>query len=276
MDTYTTFAYAASRNLTLTYSTSFGISSRLFSKSIRRHIYAIYGLVRIADEIVDTYPGTDRRQQLDSFEAETYIAIRSGYSTNPIIHAFSLTVREYGIKKKLITAFFKSMRMDLDPKVYTETLYKTYIYGSAEVIGLMCLRIFCDKDETLYSSLESGAKALGAAYQKINFLRDLAADYKQLGRLYFPGLTFDSFNDKTKQTIIKDIRKDIALASDSLMRLPKSSRIAVSTSLAYYLKLLDKLAQLPANEIKKKRVRINNTHKLLLLGSALLHERGTK
>jgi phytoene synthase len=276
MDTYTTFAYAASRNLTLTYSTSFGISSRLFSKSIRRHIYAIYGLVRIADEIVDTYPGTDRRQQLDSFEAETYIAIRSGYSTNPIIHAFSLTVREYGIKKKLITAFFKSMRMDLDPKVYTETLYKTYIYGSAEVIGLMCLRIFCDKDETLYSSLESGAKALGAAYQKINFLRDLAADYKQLGRLYFPGLTFDSFNDKTKQTIIKDIRKDIALASDSLMRLPKSSRIAVSTSLAYYLKLLDKLAQLPANEIKKKRVRINNTHKLLLLGSAILHERGTK
>jgi phytoene synthase len=276
MDTYTTFAYAASRNLTLTYSTSFGISSRLFSKSIRRHIYAIYGLVRIADEIVDTYPGTDRRQQLDSFEAETYIAIRSGYSTNPIIHAFSLTVREYGIKKKLITAFFKSMRMDLDPKVYTETLYKTYIYGSAEVIGLMCLRIFCDKDETLYSSLESGAKALGAAYQKINFLRDLAADYKQLGRLYFPGLTFDSFNDKTKQTIIKDIRKDIALASDSLMRLPKSSRIAVSTSLAYYLKLLDKLAQLPASEIKKKRVRINNTHKLLLLGSAILHERGTK
>jgi phytoene synthase len=276
MDTYTTFAYAASRNLTLTYSTSFGISSRLFSKSIRRHIYAIYGLVRIADEIVDTYPGTDRRQQLDSFEAETYIAIRSGYSTNPIIHAFSLTVREYGIKKKLITAFFKSMRMDLDPKVYTETLYKTYIYGSAEVIGLMCLRVFCDKDETLYSSLESGAKALGAAYQKINFLRDLAADYKQLGRLYFPGLTFDSFNDKTKQTIIKDIRKDIALASDSLMRLPKSSRIAVSTSLAYYLKLLDKLAQLPANEIKKKRVRINNTHKLLLLGSAILHERGTK
>jgi phytoene synthase len=276
MDTYTKFSYTASRDLTLTYSTSFGISSRLFSKSIRRHIYAIYGLVRIADEIVDTYPGTDRREQLDSFEAETYTAMHSGYSTNPIIHAFSLTAREYTIEKKFITAFFKSMRMDLEPKLYTQALYKTYIYGSAEVIGLMCLRIFCNKDETLYDSLESGAKALGAAYQKINFLRDLGADYKELGRLYFPGLTFDSFNDKTKQTIIKDIRKDIASASDSLIRLPKSSRVAVSTSLTYYVKLLDKLSRLPASEIKKKRVRINNTHKLLLLGSTMLHERVTK
>ena len=272
MDTYTKFCYAASRDLTLTYSTSFGISSQLFSKSIRRHIYAIYGLVRIADEIVDTYPGADRREQLDSFEAETYIAMHSGYSTNPIIHAFSLTAREYAIEKKLITAFFKSMRMDLEPKVYTQTLYETYIYGSAEVIGLMCLRIFCNQDQILYGSLESGAKALGAAYQKINFLRDLGADYKELGRLYFPGLTFDSFNDKTKQTIIKDIRKDIASASDSLIRLPKSSRIAVNTSLTYYLKLLNKIERLPASEIKRKRVRINNAQKVLLLGLAVFYK----
>jgi phytoene synthase len=270
MDTYTTFAYSASRNLTLAYSTSFGISSRLFSKMIRRHIYAIYGLVRVADEIVDTYPGIDRRAQLDNFETETYIAITLGYSTNPIIHAFALTARDYGIEKKLITAFFKSMRMDLGPHIYDQTLYETYIYGSAEVIGLMCLHVFCRNDSVLYASLKQGARALGAAYQKINFLRDISGDYLNLGRLYFPDMTFESFNNKQKQHIINDIKNDISVASDSLQKLPKSSRIAVSTSLAYYTKLLDKLANSSVTTIKSSRIRVSNAHKLLLLGTSVI------
>jgi phytoene synthase len=271
MDIYTKFAYDASRKLTLTYSTSFGISSRLFSKSIRPHIYAIYGLVRIADEIVDTYTGVDRREQLDNFETETYTAMVLGYSTNPIIHAFAVTAIKYGIEKRIVTAFFKSMRIDLDSHVYDQTLYETYIYGSAEVIGLMCLRVFCNNDTAAYTSLESGAKALGAAYQKVNFLRDFASDYKNLGRLYFPNVAFESFSDRQKNQIVKDIQKDIAGATDSLQKLPKSSRTAVSTSLSYYSKLLEKLASSSAATIKSKRIRINNVHKLLLLSSSTIN-----
>lgn len=265
MDTYTTFSYKTSRDLTLTYSTSFGISSRLFSVEIRQHIYAIYGLVRIADEIVDSYTGPDQLSLLDSFEAETYIAMSAGYSTNPIIHAFALTARRYHIPKKYIVAFFKSMRLDLIPRIYDKKLYETYIYGSAEVIGLMCLRVFCDNNEVLFEKLASGAQALGAAYQKVNFLRDFAHDHKTLGRIYFPGVTFETFDDAVKESIIADIRRDIEQARESLRLLAQSSRIAVSTSLAYYSELLEKLARTSAATIKTKRIRINNAHKLVLL-----------
>jgi phytoene/squalene synthetase len=272
MDIYSRFSYDASRKLTKAYSTSFGLSSLLFSKSIRRHIYAIYGLVRLADEIVDTYRGADQATLLDEFEAQTYIAMSASYSTNPIIHSFVLTAKQFAIPKKLLTAFFKSMRMDLDRRTYNESLYKTYIYGSAEVIGLMCLHVFCNGDMSTYAHLEKGASALGAAYQKINFLRDFASDYHDLGRIYFPKVTFESFNEGIKKRILKDIHADIRHAMKSLNLLPRSSRVAVSTSLAYYSKLLYKLEKTPADVIKRKRTRINNIQKFFLLGGTALRE----
>lgn len=273
MDLYTNVAYKVSRDLTLAYSTSFGISSKLFPSSIRPHIYAIYGLVRVADEIVDTYAGTDQRALLDALESETYKAIKTGYSTNLIVHAFALTARTFGITKKIIEPFFTSMRMDLSPQTYDKKLYETYIYGSAEVIGLMCLRVFCDGDETQYNSLQKGAQALGAAYQKVNFLRDLASDHTALDRMYFPGTTYETFDNAAKQHIVDDIEKDIALAKESLARLPKSSRVAVSTSLSYYGTLLKKLKRTNATTLKQKRIRIRNGHKLVLLSTTLLKER---
>jgi phytoene/squalene synthetase len=189
----------------------------------------------------------------------------AGYSTNPIIHAFALTARRYNIPKKHLVAFFKSMRLDLTPHVYDKKLYDAYIYGSAEVIGLMCLRVFCAADDRLHDELQSGAQALGAAYQKVNFLRDFSHDYKMLKRIYFPNVTFETFNDSVKNQIIADIRSDIDVARKSLAQLPQSSRIAVSTSLAYYSELLEKLDRASAATIKTKRIRINNARKLLLL-----------
>ena len=273
MSLYDTVAYNASRQLTMSYSTSFGVSSKLFSKDIRMHIYAIYGLVRIADEIVDTYTGAHQSEILDTFEAETYVAITQGYSTNLIIHSFCITAKKFGIKKKYLTAFFNSMRMDLRAQTYTKELYETYIYGSAEVIGLMCLRVFCDGDDTRFKSLESGARALGAAYQKINFLRDFASDYKNLHRIYFPGVTYESFDQKTKEYIIMDITADIQIAKTSLARLPRSSRIAVATSLRYYGELLTKISRSDVETLKRKRIRINNAHKsVLLLGTTMVEK----
>ena len=272
MDIYTDLTYKLSRDLTLAYSTSFGLSSKLFGPSIRHHIYAIYGLVRVTDEIVDTYTGDNPEAVLNAFEAETYIAMTLGYSTNPIVHSFAQTARKFHIPKKNISAFFKSMRLDLTPQTYTQNLYETYIYGSAEVIGLMCLRVFCNNNLELYASLEDGARALGAAYQKVNFLRDFASDYITLHRTYFPNVDYESFNEKTKMRIIKDINNDLYLAKKSLLGLPKTSRIAVKTSLTYYKKLLDKIERTPAHILKQKRIRINNAHKLVLLGSTIVSE----
>ncbi len=276
MEDYNSFSYRASRSLTLAYSTSFGMSSRLFAPELRRHIYAIYGMVRVADEIVDTYEGSDKLALLSEFELATYAAMKRGYSTNPILHAFAKTSKKYGITKTIVTPFFKSMKLDLKPQHYDQQLYKTYIYGSAEVIGLMCLRVFCDNDSRAYASLEAGARALGAAYQKINFLRDFASDYQKLGRTYFPKTSFDTFTDSHKNAITKDIRRDINNATTSLVRLPKSSRVAVLTSLSYYSKLLERLEQTPASSIKRKRIRINNIHKSLLFATTALGQVGKR
>lgn len=270
MELYTKVAYANSRLLTLRYSTSFGISSRLLGSSVKKHIYAIYGLVRIADEIVDTYKGADSLRLLDDLEKSTYDALNSGYSTNPIVHAFAKTAIEYGIDKELITPFFYSMRMDLQPRNYSDDAYTKYIHGSAEVVGLMCLKVFCDGNNQRYVELEKGASALGAAYQKVNFLRDLAADYKELGRLYFPGKTFDRFNDTDKKEIIDDIKADFAVALPALRQLPGSCRKATMMSYVYYLELLKKLEATPAVLIKTARVRVPNRHKFLLLVKAIL------
>jgi phytoene synthase len=264
MEQYTKISYQLAKTVTQDYSTSFSKSSALFDKKIRNHIYAIYGLVRVADEVVDTYRGKDAGRVIKELEAHTLQAMKTGFSPNPLVHAFVVTAKRYGIDRKLVRPFFKSMYMDIKPRSFSRHLYALYIYGSAEVIGLMCLKIFCD-DQQLYKQLEPGARALGSAYQKVNFLRDLKDDYEERGRVYFPGIHYDKFNDRQKDIIIKDIRLDFEHAKPAVAQLPKNARVAVATSYKYYSALLNKLERTSAEEIKSKRVRINNVQKAALL-----------
>lgn len=264
MDLYTATSYKASKLITNSYSTSFGLSIRLFEPALRPHIYAIYGLVRIGDEIVDTYTGDDQRELLDSLESETKRALKSGYSTNPVVHAFAQTAREFHINSALITPFFKSMRMDLSPQIYDQKKYETYIYGSAEVVGLMCLKLFVNNKEE-YSFFEPAAKRLGSAYQKVNFLRDIAADTNELDRWYFPNSSKETFDEKTKNAIIKDIEQDFHAAKSAIDTLPDASQNAVALSYQYYISLLHKIKQTPARELLRKRVRLNDAQKTVFL-----------
>lgn len=264
MDLYTKTSYSLSKSLTKAYSTSFSLSMTLFSPEIRRHVYAIYGLVRIADEIVDTYIGTDKRTKLNTLEKEVTEAIKKQYSANPIIHSFAITAALFDINTDHIAAFFKSMRMDLEKLTYTQHLYNEYIYGSAEVVGLMCLKVFT-ADQALYKKLEKGASRLGAAYQKVNFIRDIRADAEGLGRWYFPFGSFETFDEVTKERIIKDIREDFIAARRATLGLPLSSRRAVMLSILYYESLLDKITKTPASTLKTKRIRVSNVEKLKLL-----------
>lgn len=265
MELYLSTTQACSRLFTRSYSSSFSMASLLFSKSIRKHIYAIYGLTRVADEIVDTYTGSESRALLDELEQETYRAIQRHYSTNPLVHAFQATAEQFGIDESLLMPFFASMRSDIIARRFTKTEYNNYIHGSAEVVGLMCLRVFCDGDSEQYDQLKTGASKLGAAYQKINFLRDMAADYSSLNRVYFPGVGYDSFDETAKRDIIADIQADFAVAQPSIRQLPSGARKAVSASFRYYTALLAKLERTPAKTIKLKRVRISTARKLLLL-----------
>ena len=226
MELYTNVSYRISKQITLDYSTSFGSSTRLFSRAIRPHIYAIYGLVRISDEVVDVYRGDDSLTLLRELEAEVYATMERGYSTNPVVHAFSQTATKFGIGEQLIRPFFDSMAMDMTPTDYTQELYEQYIYGSAEVIGLMCLKVFVDGHQARYAELESGARALGSAYQKVNFLRDMAADYSELGRVYFPGVSFEQFDEQAKQMIIQDIEAEFATAKRALAESNSSHALA--------------------------------------------------
>ncbi len=267
MDLYTKTSYSLAKKLTENFSTSFSASSTLFSSSLRPHIYAIYGLVRIADEIVDTYRGGDMKQQLDALEEGTYVAISRHYSSNPIVHAFATTARMYNIDKELIAPFFESMRTDITPpKKYNQFEYERYIYGSAEVVGLMCLKVFCGGDAKHYGALKSGAQALGAAYQKVNFLRDIGEDSRSLGRVYFPSLdSIKDFNDTSKIAIENDIMADLKHARTALLKLPKSSRYAVSLSYEYYSRLLVIIKRTPAETLKHGRVRVPDYQKIFLL-----------
>ena len=264
MELYKQVSYELAERLTRRYSTSFSMSSRLFASRIRPHIYAVYGMVRLADEIVDTYRGDDAMAQLDNFEAVVYQACKQGYSTNPIVHAFVLTARKYGIERELISPFFASMRMDMATVEYDEPTYRRYIYGSAEVVGLMCLKIFVEGDATPYEQLSDGAMHLGAAYQKVNFLRDLKADHEVLGRVYFPGVDYPSFSDASKRAIEADIAADFTLAKASMRQLPLTARRAVRTSVLYYEALFRRLQKASAADIKSRRIRVPNSVKLLL------------
>lgn len=274
MDIYDATSYKTSALLTNAYSTSFGSASRLFSKPLRPHIYAIYGFSRLGDEVVDTYTGPHAAHILDQYHQQTHEAIAQAYSTNPLLHAFQKTVNAYNIDPKLIDAFFTSMRMDLEPQeTYTQEQYETYIYGSAEVIGLMCLYVFVDGDPQHYAKLAKGAAHLGAALQKINFLRDFAADTNDLKRSYFPGVDPKQFTEADKHAIIEDIRGDLAQALPALRALPKSSRAAVMVSYRYFEVLLHKLERTSAHGIMQRRIRVPDARKLWILCTTVVQEK---
>jgi len=262
-----------SRRVALNYSTSFSLGIRLLGREYRWAVYAIYGFVRVADEIVDTFHNHDKRKLLQEFKEQTYAAIESGISTNPVLHSFQLAVHKFGIGKDLIEPFFISMAWDLDKNTYDDNGYETYIYGSAEVVGLMCLKVFCNNDQNRYCALLPHARSLGAAFQKVNFLRDLKSDVDERDRVYFPGVDFNTFSEKDKNLIIADVKKDFAHALEGIKRLPVGCRLGVYTVYIYYMKLLEKIQRSSAEEIVGSRIRIPNSQKLMLLAKSYVKER---
>ena len=259
---YKEVSFSCSELITKSYSTSFSLGINTLHKSIHKPIYAIYGFVRFADEIVDTFHNLDKEKVLDKFEGDTYDAIKNRFSTNPVLHSFQLVVNKYKIKKDHIEAFLKSMRMDLSMKVFNKKSYKEYIYGSAEVVGLMCLKVFCDENE--YQKLEKYAISLGSAFQKVNFLRDIKSDFEERGRIYFPGVKFETFSEVDKKSIEKDIVKDFNNAIVGIKMLPSQAKSGVYLSYKYYLELLDKIKSKDFSTIKTERVRVSNTKKFMI------------
>ncbi len=264
---------ACSSIVTKKYSTSFASAINLLDKSIRQPIYNIYGFVRFADEIVDTFHSHDKSNLLADFKAETYAAIERKLSLNPILHSFQLTVNKYNIDHKLIEAFFKSMELDLNENSYDQKGYEDYIYGSAEVVGLMCLFVFCDGKKEQYLSLEPSAKSLGAAFQKVNFLRDVKADFEGLQRMYFPGCDFNKFTHADKENIEMDIQKDFDAAYKGILQLPLSSRFGVYVAYKYYLSLFKKIKKIQPAKILEERVRIPNYRKAMIVVRASVRNR---
>jgi phytoene/squalene synthetase len=248
------------------YSTSFYFSSSLLSKSIRQDIFNIYGFVRLADEIVDTFHEFPKKELLYEFEEELWRSIENKISLNPILNSFQNTVNRYSIPKDLIKSFLDSMKMDLEKKEYNSVEeYKKYIYGSADVVGLMCLKVFVKGSDALYSDLSDYAISLGSAFQKVNFLRDLKDDSNILKRVYFPNVNMDDFNEESKKEIINEIELDFKNAIKGIARLPKNSRFAVYIAYRYYNKLLKKLKRTSSENIVKKRVRIHNFQKFTVI-----------
>ncbi len=273
---YTQAAEASSAVVIGKYSTSFGWATKLLGQDDRHHVRNIYALVRVADEIVDGAAaealtaaiGVDPHTMLDKFEQETYRAVECGFSSNLVVHAFAYTAREVGIKRELIQPFFNSMRTDLFQRVHDKRSFEAYIYGSAEVVGLMCLQVFLSRisvrDEEK-AEFVAGARALGAAFQKVNFLRDLSADFDKLGRSYFPLIRVEDFNNSERDRLVEDIRNDLNTSKVSLAKLPASSKRAVGAALKFFDALNNKIAATPANELIKKRIRVSNLQKLFIL-----------
>jgi phytoene/squalene synthetase len=234
-------------------------------QSIRTPIYNIYGFVRFADEIVDTFHEFEKEDLLARFKAETYRAIEEKISLNPILQSFQLTVNEYNIDHALIESFFVSMEMDLDKTKYDDIGYEEYIYGSAEVVGLMCLYVFCDGDQKAYENLRPSAQSLGAAFQKVNFLRDLKADYEQLNRTYFPEVDFSNFTASMKEQIEQDIAADFTAAYEGILQLPEKARFGVYVAYKYYLSLFKKIKKSQPSLLLNNRIRIPNYSKAFIL-----------
>ena len=265
MELFDETTFKCSKLITQHYSTSFTLGIKTLHKKYHFPIYAIYGFVRYADEIVDTFHEHDKRQLLEDFKQDTYKAIDNGISLNPVLHAFQVTVKKYNIEPGLINAFLHSMEMDLYFQNYNENKYDEYIYGSAEVVGLMCLRVFCEGDDALYRKLKEPARRLGAAFQKVNFLRDMKSDFVERGRTYFPNVDFNHFNKTAKVAIEEDISKDFDAAYDGILGLPKGASMGVYLAYIYYLKLFKKIRDCPASKIMQERVRIPDNKKIALL-----------
>lgn len=261
-----------SRLTTKRYSTSFSLGISFLHKDLHKPIYSIYGFVRFADEIVDSFHGFDKQRLLSDFKEETYKSISEGISLNPILNSFQWVVNKYDIPHELIETFLNSMEMDLSDHVYDKSTYDKYILGSAEVVGLMCLKIFVEGNNSEYERLKPLAMKLGSAFQKINFLRDLKADYQELGRTYFPGINMDEFNATVKKEIEADIEVDFQLGLDGIKMLPHKARFGVYMAYKYYFKLFKKIKQTQAEVILTERVRIPNRRKFrILLTSFLRH-----
>jgi phytoene/squalene synthetase len=261
---------ACSRQITRRYSTSFTLGIQLLAREIRGPIYSIYGFVRLADEIVDTFHEQPKETLFDEFKSATLNAITRHFSLNPVLHAFQGVVHRYGIETETITRFLDSMEMDLEAKVHDRPSFENYILGSAEVVGLMCLRVFTGGDQTQYEVLKPYAMRLGAAFQKINFLRDIRADYQELGRVYFPGVSFESFSETEKNEIEREIQEDFDMAVKGIRLLPDGARLGVYTAYLYYRTLFEKIRRIPASSILNRRIRISNLRKLWLMCTGMV------
>jgi len=261
-----------SKMVTKTYSTSFSLGIGCLHKKFHDAIYSIYGFVRLADEIVDSFHGYDQKELLIEFKAATYKSITQGISLNPVLNSFQQVVNDYGIDGELIDCFLASMEMDLQETCHTSGSYDTYILGSAEVVGLMCLRVFTENDTVMYQELKPAAMKLGAAFQKVNFLRDMKNDYEVLGRTYFPAVDFSIFSETEKKEIEDDIEKDFVAALKGVKALPRSSRFGVYVAYIYYKSLFNKIKSVSSAHILSQRIRIPNAQKLgLLAGSYVKH-----
>ncbi|MEK6155046.1 phytoene/squalene synthase family protein [Flavobacteriaceae bacterium 3-367] len=261
-----------SRIVTESYSTSFALATRMLDASIRNDVYNIYGFVRFADEIVDTFHAYDKTTLFNNFEKDMEKALEAKISLNPILNAFQHTYHKYDIPHHLVASFMKSMRMDLVKTVYkTEEEYKEYIYGSADVVGLMCLRVFVKGDTEKYGELKDAAMALGSAFQKVNFLRDLKEDFEDLNRTYFPNTNLMELDEASKKRIVDEIESDFALGYSGIVKLPNEAKFGVYTAYKYYSKLLQKLKNTPPLEIRNTRIRVPNYQKFGLLAKSYVN-----
>ena len=263
---FDTVSYNCSKVVTKTYSTSFSMATKMLYKSIRGDIYNIYGFVRFADEIVDSFHDYNKEALFNKFSEDLELAIKDEISLNPILNSFQYTYHKYSIDKNLVDAFMKSMRTDLHKNTYlTEDEFKAYIYGSADVVGLMCLKVFVKGDQEKYEELKDTAMALGSAFQKVNFLRDLKADFEGLNRTYFPNTDLNNLNELSKQDIIDDIERDFEKGLSGIKKLPIEAKFGVFMAYRYYRQLLKKLKNTPALKIKNSRIRVSNPKKIELL-----------
>lgn len=267
-------SFECSKNVTKAYSTSFSSAVKMLAPSIRQDIYNIYGFVRFADEIVDTFHAYDKEQLFQLFEDDLENALRNKISLNPVLNSFQHTVNKYAIPRELITAFMKSMKLDLYKNEYTTfDEYNEYIYGSADVVGLMCLKVFVNGNDKKYEELKEGAMRLGSAFQKVNFLRDLKADYEDLNRTYFPNTDLSRLDESSKQQIIQEIEADFEAGFQGIIKLPLEAKFGVYTAYVYYKKLLSKLKKTPSLEIKNTRIRVPDYEKVGLLAKCYLNYR---
>ena len=270
---YNDISLKCSKEITKQYSTSFYSSINLLHKSLHQDIFNIYGFVRLADEIVDTFHNFNKISLFSDFKVQTYQAIDLGISLNPVLQSFQLTVHQHKIPIEFINAFLYSMELDLTKETYSDEEYKAYIYGSAEVVGLMCLKVFCEGDEKLFSELVYPAKMLGAAFQKINFLRDIKADAESLGRMYFPNCDFNNFSNADKIEIEKDIESDFEKAFTGIKKLNYKSKFGVYVSYLYYYSLFKKIKSLPASKIVTTRIRNSDFKKAIIFSQAYINSK---